>query len=122
MGAILPSSRSKYGAILVIIVSIIIFTQFGSQHTAIPFRKHDKLFDDIKNSTLGFQKIYAINLPNRSDHRDSLSLAAAFSDLKVTYVDGVTHVDDKALPPGEGGTMKMTEKGNWRAHMNVLRQ
>ena len=73
---------------------------------------------DVANQTLGvsacpryesrmkltapqFQRIYAINLPSRTDHKDSLSLAAHFSALDITYADGVTEVAQKALPPGE---------------------
>jgi hypothetical protein len=52
-----------------------------------------------------------------------MSLAAALSDIKVEYVDGVDgqEVADKALPPGtvdlniQNGT-----KGSWRAHMNAI--
>ena len=69
-----------------------------------------------------FQKIFVINLPSRTDHRDSMSLAAALTDLRVEYVDGVTEVDKKSLPPG--GTEVNLDSGalgNWRAHMNIAR-
>jgi hypothetical protein len=71
-----------------------------------------------------FQKIFAINLPSRVDHRDSLSLAAAYTGLRIDYVDGVTEMDDKALPPHPDNWYKMPKGAvfNWRAHMNVLRQ
>jgi hypothetical protein len=39
-----------------------------------------------------FQKIFVINLPSRTDHRDSMALASAFTDLQIEYVDGVTEV------------------------------
>lgn len=51
-----------------------------------------------------------------------MSLAAALSDLRVEYVDGVTEVDGKLLPPG--ATQANIGNGNlgaWRAHMNVAR-
>lgn len=51
-----------------------------------------------------------------------MSLAAALTGLDIEYVDGVTEVDDKALPPGAKDTN--LAKGSlyaWRAHMNVLR-
>ena len=69
-----------------------------------------------------FQKIFVINLPSRTDHRDSMSLAAALTDLRVEHVDGVTEVDKKSLPPG--GTEVNLDSGglgNWRAHMNIAR-
>lgn len=56
-----------------------------------------------------------------------MSLAAALTPggLKLTYVDGVTNVSAKALPPG-GDSPRFDEDmvglvGAWRAHINVLR-
>lgn len=69
-----------------------------------------------------FQNLFAINLPYRYDHRDSLSLAAAFSGLQIEYVDGVTNVSRDYLPPGgKEKNLKDGVLGAWRAHMNVLR-
>lgn len=55
-----------------------------------------------------------------------MSLAAAYSGLEIEYIDGVTALSDKALPPGEE---QRVEKGMnngtilaWRAHMNALRR
>jgi hypothetical protein len=70
-----------------------------------------------------FQKIFVINLPSRFDHRDSMSLAAAFSGLQVEYIDGVTGVSRDLLPPGgKEKNLKDGGLGAWRAHMNVLRR
>jgi hypothetical protein len=103
---------------------------------------HHDILDDVSNATLGvrfpsqrqtqspftymlhlkFQKIFVIGLPARTDHRDSMSLAAALTGLSIEYVDGVTSVDNKTLPPG--GIEKGLNEGSvfgWRAHMNVLR-
>lgn len=46
------------------------------------------------------QKILVIGLPSRTDHRDFISLAAALTDLRLEYVDGVSSVDNRTLPPG----------------------
>jgi hypothetical protein len=71
-----------------------------------------------------FEKVFAINLPARSDHRDAMSLASHFTGIKVDYIDGVMGdtVESKALPPG--GEIYTTKGaiGAWRAHMNVLRK
>jgi hypothetical protein len=106
-----------------------------------PFeRKHD-LLEDISNATLGvsyglllrlpplridsfqFQKMFVIGLPSRTDRRDSMSLAAAYTGLEIEYVDGVTDVENKTLPPGglEGGPNAGSIRA-WRAHMNLMRQ
>lgn len=52
------------------------------------------------NRTLGFQKIFALSLPSRTDRQDSLELATAISDLEVDFADGVRgiDVDDVAFP------------------------
>jgi hypothetical protein len=69
-----------------------------------------------------FQKIFVINLPRRTDHRDSMSLAAALTGLQIEYIDGVVDVEEKTLPPG-GPDIKLQQPhlGNWRAHTNVAR-
>ncbi|EGP86104.1 uncharacterized protein MYCGRDRAFT_74064 [Zymoseptoria tritici IPO323] len=83
---------------------------------------HDRLLQDASNSTLGFQKIFVISLPSRTDHRDAMSLASAFTGLDIEYVDGVTEVNKGALPPHDE-KFKLSDKsyGSWRAHMNALR-
>ena len=69
-----------------------------------------------------FQKIFVINLPSRPDHRDSMYLAAALTELHIEYVNGVTEVDPKSLPPGGNeANLDPGHLGNWRAHMNVAR-
>ncbi|KAL2265072.1 hypothetical protein VTJ83DRAFT_7582 [Remersonia thermophila] len=78
------------------------------------------------NSTLGFQRIFAINLPARTDRRDVLTLAAALTGLNISFVDGVAGADvaDSVLP-GNGKTpmgFTVGNKGSWRAHMNVLQR
>ncbi len=51
-----------------------------------------------------------------------MSLAARLTGLQVEYVDGVTEVDRKYLPPGGKETdLDPGGLGNWRAHMNIAR-
>jgi hypothetical protein len=69
-----------------------------------------------------FQKIYVLNLPLRTDHRDSMALASAFSGLQIEYIDGVTEVDEKTMPPRpENFKLEKGAYNSWRAHMNALR-
>jgi len=51
---------------------------------------------------LGFEKIFAIGLPERSDKRDALALTSSLTGFKIDWVDGVKgeSVPDKALPFG----------------------
>lgn len=78
----------------------------------------------IHNETLGFEKVFVINLPERTDKRDAMSLTAALTEIKLTWTSALrgTSVPDKALPLGvdragwrDGGI------GSWRSQMNVIR-
>ncbi len=79
-----------------------------------------------QTDSLQFQHIFVINLPSRTDRRDALTLAAALSELDMTWVSGVAGKDvlDKVLPGGRGPRQGFTagNKGSWRAHMNVLQR
>jgi hypothetical protein len=55
-----------------------------------------------------------------------MTLAAALTALKITWVDGVAgkNVLDKVLPgePDSREGFTLGNKGSWRAHMNVLQR
>jgi hypothetical protein len=74
-----------------------------------------------------FQKLFVINMPERTDRRDAVSLAAAVSNMNVEFVMGVRgeSIPEEALPPG-GSTesIKLPKgiKGSWRSHMNALQE
>ncbi|KAK0701557.1 hypothetical protein B0T21DRAFT_300364 [Apiosordaria backusii] len=80
---------------------------------------------EILNTTLGFQKIFVLNLPERTDRRDAMTLVAALSKLDVTWIDGIDGKDvpDRVLP-GDSWDKKISKgnKGSWRAHMNALQR
>jgi hypothetical protein len=99
-----------------------ITTQTGAFIPWLNPHHHDKL---IANGTLGFEKIYAIGLSDRSDRRDSLELAADVTNLQLTWMDGVLSslMNQKTIPP----TYKLPAVlpgviGCWRSHMNVIRK
>jgi len=73
---------------------------------------------------LQFQEVLVLNLPERTDRRDAMTLAAALTGIDVTWVDGVAGKDvpDKVMP-GDSFDKGITlgNKGSWRAHMNALR-
>lgn len=63
-------------------------------------------------------------MPERSDKRDALSLAASLTNLTFDYVDGVVgaEIPTKALPVHqENREMPNSTLGSWRAHMNAVR-
>jgi GR25 family glycosyltransferase involved in LPS biosynthesis len=89
--------------------------------------KSSKLSFDVFNRTLGFQKVFAINLPSRTDKRDISTLASSLSEFDITWFPGVlfADLDNKAIPTGwdeDRGLKPYKEPliGSWRAHMNVL--
>lgn len=61
---------------------------------------NDRSIYRVQNETLGFQEVYMISLPARTDKRDAFALQAAFSGITYTQVDGVDghDVPEKALP------------------------
>lgn len=78
----------------------------------------------IQNSTLGFEKVLVVGLPERSDKRDALALASSLTGFTISWIDGVRgeSVVDKALPFGVD-RVKLWENnvGSWRGHMNAVR-
>ncbi|KAH8646647.1 hypothetical protein BX600DRAFT_153957 [Xylariales sp. PMI_506] len=79
----------------------------------------------VTNDTLGFSKVFAIALPERSDKRDALSLSAALTGFHVEFIDGVKGetIPDKAVPFGADRKALMESNlGSWRGHMNAIRR
>ncbi|KIW12762.1 hypothetical protein PV08_07948 [Exophiala spinifera] len=98
------------------------FTHLKSSRASLDrFVRRDNL-GDVYNSTLGFQKIFAINLPERSDKADTMLLQASLTNFTLDFVDGIRgeNVSPKALPltmnQGNGSI------GCWRAHLNVWKR
>jgi len=113
------------GTAALIFILVLLVLAYGQDESPKIKAAHskDELLKDIGNSTLGFQKIFVISLPSRTDHRDAMSLAAALTGLDFEFVDGVTDVSRRALPPG-GENLGLSDGalGNWRAHMNVAQR
>jgi GR25 family glycosyltransferase involved in LPS biosynthesis len=73
---------------------------------------------------LKFEKIYVVNLPERSDRRDSIILSAALSNIDIEIVDAVRgeNVLEKAIPHPEVGRFMKAEIGCWRSHINIMQE
>jgi GR25 family glycosyltransferase involved in LPS biosynthesis len=96
-------------------------------------RTSDNL-DKVANGTLGFGAIFVLGLPDRSDKRDALELAAALTGLQIIWVDGVPgdKMHPKATPPIHFdpdfqdtygfGMPNDGQIGCWRGHMNIWRE
>ena len=79
---------------------------------------------DTQNATLGFQKIYVINLAGRTDKRDAMVLSAFYTGLDIQFLDGVVGADVplKAYPQDWRSEETTNSIGTWRAHMNVYQK
>ncbi|KAI0118293.1 hypothetical protein GGR51DRAFT_554783 [Nemania sp. FL0031] len=104
-----------------------------SQHYESPLWIHRGRNDGpVLNNTLGFEKIFVINLPSRRDRRDGMTVAGAVSHLNFTFVEGST--EDSAISSSFADRSSGEERagaklphsafagarGSWRSHMNVL--
>jgi hypothetical protein len=79
----------------------------------------------VTNATLGFQKIFVVSLPERSDKRDALTLASTLTGFNLDWIPGVRGdtIPDKAVPFGVDRKKLMeTNLGSWRGHMNAVRR
>ncbi|KAL8719193.1 MAG: hypothetical protein Q9225_003772 [Loekoesia sp. 1 TL-2023] len=83
---------------------------------------------DVKNSTLGFERIFVINLPERYDKLDAFSLAASLTGFSHDVIEGIKGqtVVNKTLPTLDNIPEKERARNNivgcWRAHMNFAQK
>ncbi|KAJ5675574.1 hypothetical protein N7462_008471 [Penicillium macrosclerotiorum] len=79
---------------------------------------------NTQNKTLGFGKIFVINLPSRTDKRDNISLGSSVTGLTVDFVDGVDPetVNPKTYPYNWNYDQSDTEYACRRAHVNVAQR
>jgi len=93
------------------------------------FGTEKKVLVDVSrtyNETLGFGRIYCINMPHRTDRRDALHLMSILSGITIEFVDGVygDKIDNRALIGHPDRNMPEGEKdgvwGCWRSHMDTI--
>ncbi|KAJ9497739.1 hypothetical protein LTR99_007372 [Exophiala xenobiotica] len=91
--------------------------------SAIPsIGKSTDSLQDISNRTLGFQEIFVISLPERTDKRDAIGLQASVTDLSLTYETGVYGADVPAEARPYGMHRSSGEVGCWRSHLNIMQK
>ncbi|KAI9882124.1 MAG: hypothetical protein M1823_006131 [Watsoniomyces obsoletus] len=79
--------------------------------------------EDVYNATLGFQRIFCISLPTRSDRQRSMQRLAQATDLDLVQHDGVpgesvlAQMIDEARP-----TVKPAQIGCWLAHVRLWKR
>ena len=76
------------------------------------------------NETLGFQKLYALNLPHRLDKSDELALAAQASGIKIDLIATklTKDLNEAGLPWHEKFDDGPGTIGVWRAHADAWRK
>ncbi|KAI5860642.1 glycosyltransferase family 25 protein [Durotheca rogersii] len=77
---------------------------------------------DTFNDTLGFEKIFVINLLSRADRRHGMAQAGAASNLTFDWIDGIPgsqFLDDTSLAAGEGHSAGA--RGSYMSHMKALK-
>jgi len=81
----------------------------------------DNSLEAITNSTLGFDKIYSISLPRHWHKHDGQLLAARYTGLDITPIEGVMYDDiPRTEYPLYWHDPFPGSIGCWRAHLNVL--
>ncbi|KAK9461814.1 uncharacterized protein V1516DRAFT_264050 [Lipomyces oligophaga] len=120
------------GLLLFVTLSIFAASQIApATHAAIRNAVTSQIIKDPKanlakaayNETLGFGEIAYISMPARLDRQDAMSLMGSYSGLKFKYIPGVdgNDISPKALPVGVSSTLRPSELGCWRAHVNAWR-
>ncbi|KAI2470590.1 glycosyltransferase family 25 protein [Annulohypoxylon bovei var. microspora] len=121
-----------FGLIVFFVISLYLLSTRGAV-VPVPYLNTERVKSsvpeitrDIYNNTLGFEKIFVIGLPSRTDRRDGMVLVAALSNLEIEFVDGVDGKDvpDKALLGSSQEFKRLDDPviGAWRAHMNVIQE
>ncbi|UKZ49500.1 hypothetical protein TrVGV298_003747 [Trichoderma virens] len=117
-----------------IIINTIPIERVGTQGQSIAHTENEDLeslesapldFERVTNKTLGFEKVIAIGLPERSDKRDALELMASLTGFDIEWVDGVrpSSIPNKAIPYGiDPSAIRDNFLGSWRGHMNAIRR
>ncbi|KZL70650.1 glycosyl transferase family 25 protein [Colletotrichum incanum] len=77
------------------------------------------------NGTLGFPKVYLINIPSRFDYLDAATIQAFLSGVQFEVFLAVetNMIKEKGMPPThDRERLREAEKGCWRAHANIWSQ
>ncbi|KAG6007581.1 hypothetical protein E4U21_005779 [Claviceps maximensis] len=76
-----------------------------------------------QNATLGFEKVFYISLPYRSDRQDVMSMLASSTNVSITLQPGAIGKDipDKAKPRG-GENLRPAQLGCWRSHADLWKK
>ncbi|KAJ5619106.1 hypothetical protein N7510_003090 [Penicillium lagena] len=125
----LSTTQLHWGRLLLVTLGVfILFYRIwpaSREHFSIinPQQARDDLMV-IENQTLGFGKIFAINLPSRPDKRDNIVLGSSVCNFLVDWIDGVLpeELSSKSYPYNWNHDHKPAEYAARRAHMNGMQR
>lgn len=116
------SSVFRIGTAIALVASVALY--FGAFSSSTSLATTDPIAN-IRNETLGFEKIFAIGMPDRTDRKDTVVVAASYTGLRVDWIPGVAW---ESITPKARPTKWKIEKGYepalgcWRAHLNVMQR
>ncbi|USW54837.1 Putative glycosyl transferase, family 25 [Septoria linicola] len=134
MFAVRQSSILCYSAAVILIV--LLLATFSSNNAVSRAASRGSRTPDVLNSTLGFEKILVISMPERHDKRDAMSLSASVSGIDFEWMPGGdgASMSAKSKPPKIMTLLSAFSKlevslendnntlGCWRGHMNVMQR
>ncbi|KAK0107389.1 hypothetical protein ONS95_004081 [Cadophora gregata] len=123
-GGIARRSQFSIGyAAIICIVVLYVYSTSNPRKIFIAPKPHPGYVEPT-NSTLNFQKIFAISLPSRTDRQDALTLMSALSGINIEVVPGIRGEDvrEKTIPKDPKSVMKPGFAGSWRAHLNTIKR
>ncbi|RDW82819.1 hypothetical protein BP6252_03931 [Coleophoma cylindrospora] len=73
---------------------------------------------------IGFERVFAISLPERSDKRDGIAVGARVTGFSLEFSDGVrgSAMSQKAMPKNWNPSVGDATLGCWRGHMDVAQK
>ncbi|KAI9166370.1 hypothetical protein HJFPF1_02470 [Paramyrothecium foliicola] len=119
------TKRAAYGAVILLFLGTFIAygPQLISRHRE--RARSERLLNLVYNNTLGFEKVFIVGLPTRTDRRDGMTLQASLSNIDLEFIDGLSgkSVPDNALPKWtKHERIPDASIGSWRAHLNAIRE
>jgi hypothetical protein len=88
------------GAVCAILLLTFSFRHSSPLSRSSKYDGHDGRLANIYNATLGFERVFVINMPSRTDARDMWTLAGHLTNVSVEFRDGIAEIAEKARPPG----------------------
>ncbi|KAM3414606.1 hypothetical protein BST61_g9765 [Cercospora zeina] len=110
-----------------IAIALLLLATFSRTTVAFPSTSNSPrgVDSDVMNTTLGFEKILVVNMPERHDKRDAMAMSMSFSGIDFEWHDGIngSTIIEKAKPPKLDAKLTRTGPlGSWRAHMNAMQR